>query len=275
MPGFHSSDGTRLSYRLLGSGPPLIAIPGGPGRASGYLAGIADALANTIVLLDNRGTGESAEPATADGYRAERVADDIEALRRHLGLPEIDLFAHSSASNAGIVHACRHPATLRSMVLVSPSPRAAGIVVADMAEALDRRAHEPWFPAAKQAIDRWAASKSFAESMPYRQAAAPFFYVEWAETSQAHAAAEETSVPAAEGFYRDFAVDTASVRARLAELDVPVLVLVGELDPFPTPATGRALAEVFRRGELAVQTGAGHYPWVDDPVRFGEIVGRS
>ncbi|HZB32283.1 MAG TPA: alpha/beta hydrolase [Streptosporangiaceae bacterium] len=273
MPGFHAADGTHLAYRLLGSGSPLIALPGGPGRNSDYLAGIADDLPRTLVLPDHRGTGASAAPIDPAGYHVDRIVDDVQALRRHLNLPKIDLLAHSSAANVGMRYACREPDRLRSLVLVSPSARAAGIAVPDMREALERRKGEPWFPDAKRAFDAWAASTTIKESLPHRLGAAPFFYGRWDDTARAHATAEDTAVPAAEGFYRDFPDDADQVRAGLGRLDAPALVVIGELDPFPTPATGRALAAVFARAILAVQRGAGHYPWLDDPALFADTVG--
>jgi pimeloyl-ACP methyl ester carboxylesterase len=33
-----------------------------------------------------------------------------------------------------------------------------------------------------------------------------------------------------------------------------------------------AVAELFPEGELIVQPGAGHHPWLDDPRRFTETV---
>ena len=37
MRRFASYDGTELGYRVLGDGPPLVCLPGGPGRATEYL----------------------------------------------------------------------------------------------------------------------------------------------------------------------------------------------------------------------------------------------
>ncbi|WP_410652707.1 alpha/beta fold hydrolase [Amycolatopsis sp. cmx-4-54] len=273
MRTFDAPDGTCLAYRIRGSGPPLIAVPGGPGRGGDYLSGIADALPNTVVLLDNRGTGASAAPRDPDGYHVDRLVEDVDALRRHLDLATVDLLVHSSAGNVGIRYACRWPEHLRTLTLVSPSARAAGIAVPDMREALERRAAEPWYTDAKRALDAWAAAGTIGESLPYRLGAAPFFYGRWDDTARAHAAAEDTVVDAAEGFYRDFPDDADDVRARLAESPVPALVLIGELDPFPTPATGRLLADAFARGTLVVQPDAGHYPWLDDPSGFSAIVG--
>src|SRR4029450_2944157 len=44
--------------------PPLVCLPGGPGRAADYLGDLGGLSAHRqLVLLDNRGTGASATPA--------------------------------------------------------------------------------------------------------------------------------------------------------------------------------------------------------------------
>jgi pimeloyl-ACP methyl ester carboxylesterase len=276
MPTFRTHDGIRLSYTSYGTGAPVVCVPGGPGRAGSYLAGIADAMpGRAAVVLDNRGTGASEGPAHPHGYTLDRVAGDLAALQDHLGEERIDLVAHSSAGNTGLLYALRAPDRIRRLVLIAPSARVAGIPVSGFAEALERRAGEPWYPAARAAVDRWAAASTVADSLPHREAAAPFFYGRWNAAAQRHAAAElgETALHAAEGFYADVAsVDVAEVRAGLARLGVPVLVLTGELDPFPTPATGAALAEIAAAGTHRILAGCGHYPWVDDPVALAELL---
>jgi pimeloyl-ACP methyl ester carboxylesterase len=63
MPRFTAYDGTRLAYHERGDGEPLLCLPGGAGRASAYLGGLAEH--RRLVLLDNRGTGESDPPASS------------------------------------------------------------------------------------------------------------------------------------------------------------------------------------------------------------------
>lgn len=53
-----------------------------------------------------------------------------------------------------------------------------------------------------------------------------------------------------------------------------MLVYAGAVDLSPTPRRAGALAGLFPRGELVVQPGAGHYPWLDDPAWFVEAVTR-
>ena len=68
------------------------------------------------------------------------------------------------------------------------------------------------------------------------------------------------------------AFDPAAARAALAGWDARVLVLAGERDGGPLPRVAAAVAELLPHAELAVQEGAGHFPWVDDPDRFTRTV---
>lgn len=93
MPTFSAYDTTPLAYHLVGEGEPLIVLPGGPMRASAYLGDLGGLSAvRQLALLDLRGTGDSAAPEDPATYRCDRLVDDVEALRRHLGLDRIDLF---------------------------------------------------------------------------------------------------------------------------------------------------------------------------------------
>lgn len=78
-------------------------------------------------MLDLRGTGGSAVPADPASYRCDRLADDVEALRTHLGLDRIDLLAHSAGAAVALLYATRHRDRIGRLVLVNPSPRVVGL----------------------------------------------------------------------------------------------------------------------------------------------------
>jgi proline iminopeptidase len=61
-------------------------------------------------------------------------------------------------------------------------------------------------------------------------------------------------------------------RAALAAFTPPVLVLAGEVDVNTPPRIAAELAAIFPDARLAVQPGAGHYPWLDDPAWFTSAV---
>ena len=115
MPFAEAADGTRLAYTEVGSGPPLLCVPGGPGRAAAYLEDLGGLDRHrTLVRLDNRGTGMSEVPADPAQLRFDRMADDVDALRRHLGLEQVDVLGHSAGTLLAQVWAARHPERVRS-----------------------------------------------------------------------------------------------------------------------------------------------------------------
>ncbi len=269
MQRFSSWDGTELAYRMVGAGPPLVCIPGGPGQAVEYLGDLGGLSGHrTLVLLDNRGTGASQAPNDPETYRVDRLVQDVEALRDHLGLSRMDLFGHSASGGTCLLYAAAHPHRLDHLVLVAPSLRVVGIQ-SDLGvdEVLALRAHEPWYAEAVAAL--YAEPASPQELERYRALAAPLLYGRWDAAAQAHAAAEpaQFAQPATDGFYAGFAPDPA-VPGRLTALAAPVLLVAGEYDIWPTGTAVRELTGLLNHADLAVLPQAGHFPWLDDPVAF-------
>ncbi|MGW0565072.1 alpha/beta fold hydrolase [Streptomyces sp. NPDC003016] len=125
---FGAYDGTTLAYRLVGEGEPLVRLPGGAMRASTCLGDLGALSAHRqLVLLDLRGTGDSAVPADPATYRCERLVADAEALREHLGLERMDLPAHSAAGNPAMLYAAADPGRIRRLALVTPTAWTAGV----------------------------------------------------------------------------------------------------------------------------------------------------
>uniref|UniRef100_UPI0033308B33 alpha/beta fold hydrolase n=1 Tax=Streptomyces sp. NPDC000983 TaxID=3154373 RepID=UPI0033308B33 len=272
MPIFTSPDGTRLAYHEQGEGEPLFVLPGGPMRASSYLGDLGGLhTRRRLVRLDLRGTGESQAPADPATYRCDRLVDDVEALRERLGPERMDLLAHSAGGSLAMLYAARHPRRVRRMVLVTANPWALGTPATPeqrRAAALLRKG-EPWFEEAYPALDAWLTGTGDAGPD-----SAPFFYGRWDEAARLHdALGDEEFNDAAAGVYgSEGAFDPPATRAALARLTAPVLVLAGERDGAPDPALARRTAEFFPRGELAVQPGGGHFPWLDDPAWFTRTV---
>ncbi|MFE7044129.1 alpha/beta fold hydrolase [Streptomyces atratus] len=274
MPTFHAYDGTELAYRLLGKGAPLICLPGGPMRAGAYLGDLGGLSARRrLVVPDLRGTGDSAVPDDPSTYRCDRLVDDVEALREHLGEERIDLLAHSASANLAALYAARYPERLRTLTLVTPGTRAVGIDVTgqDWCEASELRRDEPWYAEARAALDDFLAGRAFDQ---VRAAVAPFAYGRWDDATRAHAAAApgQTNSEAATVYYQEGVFDPAATNAALAAVAAPVLVLAGEYDAGPTPDRAAELVALFPNAEFVVQRGAAHFPWLDDPGAFVRTV---
>jgi pimeloyl-ACP methyl ester carboxylesterase len=264
---FDGADGTRLAYHQAGEGRPLICVPGGPMQASAYLGDLGGLSAHrSLVLLDLRGTGESAVPADPTSYRCGRLVDDVEALRGHLGLDGIDLLGHSAGAALALLYAARHRDRIGRLALLNPSPRAVGLEItdADRRQVAELRRGEAWFPDAFAALERiWSGEATAADWT----AIAPFTYGRWDAAAQAHLAQEanQKNAEAAAVYYSAGALDPEATRTALARLGAPVLVVAGEYDVALPPKCAAEYAGLFGQAELAVQPGGGHFPWLDDP----------
>jgi pimeloyl-ACP methyl ester carboxylesterase len=272
---FASYDGTRLHYEQVGRGAPLVCVPGGPGRAVAYLEDLAGLdTERTLVLLDPRATGHSELPADPATLRFDRLADDLEALRAHLGLSTVDVLGHSAGTLVAQAWAAAHPERVRSLVLVTPSGHLQGAHGTDLAAIRARRSGEPWY------ADAVAALEALDDAPPSQRAQLerelrPFWYGRWEQRCQDHAASADRQLNkrAQLGFGAGVEqVDLAALRAGLAAVAAPVLVVGGELDAMTGLESVDRVAADFPQGRVHVVPQAGHYPWVDAPEGFRSAV---
>ncbi|MFC9626592.1 alpha/beta fold hydrolase [Streptomyces sp. NPDC056930] len=266
MPAFSAPDGTQLAYRVIGDGDPVVCLPGGPtdSRYLGNLGGLSTH--RQLIVLDLRGTGRSAIPEDTSSYRCDRLVDDVEALREHLGLPRMDLLGHSAGTNIATQYVARHPENVRKLALIGHSSRAVGMeITGEMRrEHAQLRKNEPWFPAAFAALE--AITEGTGGDW---EAITPFFWGRWDAAAQKHHAASRPSNKEAVAlFAAEGAFDPETTRAALAGCETPVLLLAGEFDLNSPSQSAAEFATLFPDATLVVQPGAGHYPWLDDADQF-------
>ena len=263
MPALIAVDGSDLIYRVLnGPGEPVICLPGGPLRATRYLGNLGGLDEHRkLVMLE------------LPRRRVDEVVGDLEALRVHLGLERLDILAHSASGNLAMLYAVAFPDRIGKLALVTPGLRAVGMQPTDeeFFASLERRSNEAWYAAARRALD---AIEDGDDSPANYLAAAAFQYGRWDEVAQCHAAgaSEEAIDGAAAIFYAEGAFDVLATNAGLARLDADVLIVVGEKDFLLTMMRGEQLAKLFPHATMAVQEGAGHYPWIDGATEFVSIV---
>jgi len=270
MARFASYDGTQIGYRALGDGPPLVCLPGGPGRTCEYFGDLGGlSRSRQLIMPDTRGTGESADASDPLSYRCDRLVGDVEALRAHLGLDRIDLLGHSAAGNLATLYAAAYPQRVARLILLTPALNAVGVGETDeqWRAALARRSEEPWYPDALAAMEKADAGD---DSVHTRREYMPFFYGRWDDAARAHvnAGISERSRPVRDGFSAEGAFNPPATREVISRLTAPVLIYAGGVDALPTPETAAAGARLFPNATVTVQPGAAHFPWLDDPAYF-------
>ena len=123
-----TSDGVRLAYAVLGSGPPLIVASGwlthlqfdwdNP-EVSAFWKGLARG--RRLIRYDKRGTGLS-DRNVADLSFESRV-EDLRAVAGALELDRFDLLGISEGGATALSFAARHPERVASLMLYGTYPR--------------------------------------------------------------------------------------------------------------------------------------------------------
>lgn len=124
--GFFENNGIRLHYVTLGEGPLVVLIHGIPEFWYSWRHQIEALSANyQVVAIDQRGFNESGKPQTKDGYRVERLVEDVAALIKHIGREQAVIIGHDAGAWTAWHFAAQHPElTSRLVILSVPHPNA-------------------------------------------------------------------------------------------------------------------------------------------------------
>ena len=114
-------DGVRLFFQKLGSGPAAVVLLNGFTLLDDFKY-LADA--HTIISLDLRHRGRS--DFVNDGSKLKRGiqqdVDDLDSVRRHFGLTQLNLIGHSYSGMTVILYAMKYPSHVNRIVQISAIP---------------------------------------------------------------------------------------------------------------------------------------------------------
>lgn len=272
--GAFRSGGVEIGYRVSGEGPVLVAHPGGPGLGSGYLQSDRLEAIATIIYLDPRGTGRSGTPGDGD-YGMDRLVEDLDRLREHLGLDRIGLLGHSHGGMVAQLYALRHPSRLSKLVLVSTVPRMGTGWTAEVNERLRVHSYARWYTGAMKALGRIGRSGSEEELRSCLKRAMPLYFHDWGRCRERMLEALDAA-GLSPGALREFAGTegfTFDTRALLGRLSLPTLVLAGRHDPVCPTTSAVELTRLIPGSRLVIFEGSGHFPFLEEEEPFALSVG--
>lgn len=249
------SDGARIHFEERGSGPPLVLLMGlgAPGSLwTDHVAAYEQHF--RCVLIDNRGAGQSDQPAGP--YTTRMMAEDTARVMQSLGIEQARVAGISMGSAIAQELALAHPTLVRSLVLVSSWART-----------------DAYTDAIFDHFNKMRALASPAEFVQLLQLwiASPAFYGENVASlvrDQDHAADGYMPLPA-------FAAQCDACRShstldRLAEISAPSLLTVGEVDIFTPMRLSLEMHGKLPNSELLVFEGCGHIHHWEDVQRFND-----
>jgi pimeloyl-ACP methyl ester carboxylesterase len=260
MPLVSIRDAT-LFVEVVGGGPPLLLMHGGPGADHWTLRPfrrLADQF--TLVFYDHRCNGRSIG-APVGSMTFENLTADADALRERLGFEHWAVLGHSFGGQVALEYALRYPSRLSHLILLDTG--------ADSRWARDnapRIVLERGYGAAKaELVRRWFHGEIAPnEMLRILMHLGPIYDPHMSLYGVAREIALEgrhTKLrPDAFIFAGRTLLKDWSVMDRLCEIGAPTLVVAGREDFIFPPEAQDALAGAIPKACLRIIDGAGHNP---------------
>ena len=263
-----------IACTVIGDGPPLVVLHGAIGLGSTYMRAL-DPWADEFQLIhyDQRGSGNT---PLGDVRRATFAGgvEDLEGLRRQLGLDRIQLLGHSAGAYLAALYAAEYPTTTAAAVLLNPGPPLAPELMERFGKAMSSR-RTPDDDAERKAIKE---STGFRNGQPRAlerlqlNTFIPFF--------KDRATVEQISL----GFSEITAANIQRMPQRMmgslgelnpirtfAGIQAATLVVHSELDPIPAEWS-QFLAATIPEADFALIEGGSHFPMVENADQLRNTV---
>jgi 3-oxoadipate enol-lactonase len=254
MPMMPMSDGCALHYRFDGEeSRPVLMFSNSLGTTHEMWDPQIEAAAAHFRVLryDNRGHGASDVP---DGpYSVARIGRDAQELIEGLKLPSAAFCGLSLGGMVGMWLGANAPYLVTRAVLANTSAYIGQPEIWNQRIALIE--NEGMNAAASGVIQRWL-TKEFMDQNP---------------GMTAKMLAMVAGIPPAGYIAAAKAVRDMDLRASLASIKTPVLVIAGARDPATPPPMGEAIAEAISGARLAILDAA-HLSNIEQPGEFNQLI---
>jgi len=257
------TDGVRYVLRDNGAGTPIVLLHGFTGNGGAWATWLPDLWPDgRTVAVDLLGHGDSDSPPP-ERQSVERQAADLAAIMHQLGASPAHVLGYSFGARVALQMALDSPASVRTLILESPS---AGI--ADPAARAARREEDGrWVRQLERGdldafVRDWAAQPIFASQARLPAQVRDRLVAERAANRPEGLAA--SLLGAGQGVM-------PPLHSRLGEIGVPTLVISGRLDPRGSARAGE-VAEGIRGARHESVEDAGHTPHLEMPMAFRYLV---
>jgi proline iminopeptidase len=270
-----AADGVRLFFQTLGDGPRTVIIPNGL-----YLFDDFRRLSDrcTLIFYDLRNRGRSdqvGDPSKLAGGIHNDV-DDLEVVRRHFGIDQVDAIGHSYMGLMVILYAMKYPMRVNRLVQIGPMQPTAGkqypahlkCADATLAEVFSKLAE---LQKEKEFLDPIEFCKKFWAVLQviYVTNPADAAKVNWGRCDLSNERNfmkywQENISPSIQSL--DLTAEDFS------KVQAPVLTVHGDRDRSVPYGGGRDWALMLPNARLVTVENAGHAPWIEAPEKvFGSI----
>lgn len=266
-----------IYYKAVGKGPTVFVLHGGPGMDHRYMFDHFLELTQKyrLVFIDQRCTGNSRCTLDEKFVTIERLVDDIDTVRRHLGVQKVHLLGHSWGGLLAIHYTVRHPAHVRSVMLLNSS----GLTGEAQKKFFDnlesmRTEEEKKELAAIEASPAYSAGDVGAQTRHSELYSRPYFFDPEKSKDIKYIPGQLTAKngKTVRGWIWKFLLNY-DLRRQAGLIRCPVLIIHGDSDVIPLEVAEET-NEVIRGSRIAILKDTGHYSFVEKKEEVIEEITR-
>jgi proline iminopeptidase len=241
-------------------------VNGGPGFDHGYLltSSIWDELARTrrVVMYDQRGTGRSTPVKPGTPLTLADQLADIEAVRKSLGVEDVDLLGHSYGGALVMAYTARFPQRVQRLLIVdSAAPKWKDTIFL----------FNQVFPDVNERVDGFEFASQFGDTAAIEGGIREYLSMLFWDPDHRDAFLRQVSP---KGFRRhvneslDADMARYDLNPEIAKFRLPVLVMTGRHDMNVAPVVAWKIHQAIAGSRLVIFERSGHLPFVEEPERF-------
>jgi proline iminopeptidase len=281
--GFYAEvNGARLWCETEGTGEPVLLIPGGPGNSHTYFHPWFSELAKKykVIYFDAFGRGKSTRAKDSTEYTFNRDIEDIEGLRKALGIKKWTLLGHSYGGMVAQAYAIKYPGSVNKLVISN------SFYSGEMWQANDDNSN---YEMRNQYPEMWDTlmnirNKGFSSSSQQHQDAyrIPSGLLYFYDASNSSKVTSDSLIMnpivyyTLVGYDGDFIiggdVSKLDFRRDLKNLKMPVLIIQGRFDRVAIPRLGIKYKEYAPQAKFVIFEKSGHNPYIEEKEKYFELL---
>jgi proline iminopeptidase len=274
--GFKIVNGTKLYYKIIGEGIPLVVVHGGPAMDHSYLLPQMARLGEgyKLIFYDQRAMGKSSQQVDSTSMTMDTFVEDLEGIRKAFNLGKMNLMGHSWGGLVSMWYAVKYPDHLQTLILANTTP--ASSALRDMSFAIMAHRTSKEDSVAQAAIVQTDAFKNREPKTMERFLRLLFrgsFYDKRYVDSLT--LAFDSTYPAKSAMqrylFKDKSLRSYDLQEALDTIQCPTLVIAGSYDRV-APGTNEMIQEHIRGSKYILLPDCGHFPFVEAPDEFFPII---
>ena len=279
---YASVNGEKIWYEVKGEGDPIVLIAGGPGNSHLYFTPWFDELARNhkVIYFDAFGRGKSSKAKNKEEYSFQRDVDDLEGLRKALGVEKWSVLGHSYGGMVAQAYAIQYPTAVDKLILADT------FYDAEMWQENDNNSN---YAMMTQVPEKWdelmkIREEGYLSSSPEHINAykIPSGLLYWYNPENMSKMRSDSLSWNLDVYYQIVGVDGDFIiggdigkldfRRDLKNLDMPILITSGRYDRISDPRFAVKYKLYAPKAKFVMFEKSGHNPYVEEQEKFFRVL---